>query len=104
MKIYLKNFRETMYPLFILNWLTGLGLTNYPIGNRRHQLFLLPIITIAIFFWMTSLLIDFQFISCFNSSSKGHNTRSKVLLYFETLTATFAIFNGWFNREVSKQV
>lgn len=93
-----KNIRETMYPLLVLNWLTGVGLTDYPIGNRRPRLFLIGVIAILIFAWTCSIYTEY--IPC--HETKGTLIRlSKVNLYFDTLVATSAMLIGWLNREVS---
>lgn len=93
-----KNIRETAYPLLALNWLMGLGLNDYPVGNRRNKLFLIAVIIIAIIYSVQSPL--YIILQC-HGGVKSLFLIRKVMYFLEAFIAVFAIIHGWFYRKVS---
>ncbi|XP_051167964.1 uncharacterized protein LOC127285819 [Leptopilina boulardi] len=91
-----KNIRESVYPLLILNWITGLGFNDYPIGNKRNYLFLIPIFIITSLFWC----ITYVNIQSFSIAFKDvQNHLFPITLLLNTMAATSAMIYGWFNRQ-----
>lgn len=87
-----------MYPILILNWLVGLGLADYPVGNSRNKLFLIVVILIATSFWMTNIYYDNM---CMAVTRHGLAIQLYTMMrYFNTLVATSSIIIGWMYRKV----
>lgn len=93
-----QNLYDSVLPISILNWITGLNILEYPMGKSR------PMFT----YIYTSLNVSlYWFIYFFNNSKLNFNFLNKVashvfmsVMYMNSFISTFSILINWYYNKV----
>ena len=95
-----KNLNQALIPIVVLNWLSGLGLVQYPVGNSRRNWNLIFVMLIVSSFWFANVIFEFN--SCANADAHSLDVMVFTMLrYFNSLTASLSLIIGWYSRQVS---
>ena len=94
------NFKESMYPILMLNWLVGFGLIDYPVGNSRHKLFgIFILLTVALLCLGTYY---YESLPCFYAQKFGLAIKLYRFLRLANTFGSSCTFIGWCYRKVLK--
>lgn len=96
-KVQPKNIQNAIFPIMILNWLTGFSIIEYPKNNPRPILSFIYV-SLCIFAYISAYFVDFH-----DKYHDNNEIRKDIFLYLKHCNSVISfccIVIGWYNYKV----
>ena len=94
-----KNLKEALLPIFIVNWLLGVGMVEYPLGKPRPIISLFYVIVIIFGYFYIPVTKGYN-ICNFESAITTGTHLLHIIGTYTTCMALTSIILGWYYQKV----
>lgn len=96
----LKPISKAVFPVFIVNWIFGIGVIEYPFGNP-HPIFSFIYSSISVIIFSVLAFTEYFKIDMFIDYAPSISTPIKIISFSQIILVMNTVILGWYRSKVN---